>query len=222
MLGNFCEDDPVIPLAQLLAATACGRRSACLWGIVLAAATSMSAAAPAPKPDLSWIDFAAVDAGESVLRTDKAPGNGVKIDVAARIDAPKERIWEILRECDIAPEIVPNVVACRRLESLNDGRSELFEQTVKPAFFVPRFEHVFRLDYFPYERMEVHRVSGPIEEMDGMWWLLDREDGSVLVVHSLVLRPGIAVPRFFVRATLRRDLPAIMHAVRDRAQRVSD
>jgi hypothetical protein len=92
----------------------------------------------------------------------------------------------------------------------------LFVQTVKPAFFVPRFEHVFRLDYFP-SRVEVHRVSGPIAELDGTWWFLDDGD-AVLVVYSLRLRLGMPVPKFFVRASLRRDVPGILGAVRMRAE----
>jgi hypothetical protein len=166
------------------------------------------------------VDFTRIAAGEVVLQTGRAERGTVTVDVAARVRAPKKVIFDILRECEIAPEFVPNVVACKLIDSVDDGDSELFVQTVKPAFFVPRFEHVFRLDYFPYDRIEVHRVSGPIAEMDGAWWLLDdpRADGTVLLVHTLRLRPGIPVPRMFVRATLRRDLPTVLKAVRARAE----
>ncbi len=80
----------------------------------------------------------------------------------------------MLTACQIAPEYVPNVVSCRRLEVLDDGRAELFVQVIKPVFFIPAFEHVFRLDYTPYTRIDVHRVSGPIALMEGSWWLLPR------------------------------------------------
>jgi len=183
------------------------------------ASAFLGAPAAGTEPDLGWIDFARLAAGETVVQTGKAAARGtVTVDAATRVHAPKEVIWGILRECEIAPEYVPNVVACRLIDSVNDGKSELFVQTVKPAFFVPRFEHVFRLDYYPFDRIEVRRVSGPIAELEGTWWLLDQEDGAVLLVHSLRLRPGIPVPRLFVRATLRHDLPIVLDAVRDRAQ----
>jgi hypothetical protein len=116
---------------------------------------------------------------------------------------------------------VPNVVSCKKLEVLDDGRAELFEQTIKPIFFMPTFEHVFRLDYTPYTRIEVNRVSGPIVHMQGNWWLLPGDDGQVLLVYELALDPGMPIPRFMVRATLRRDLPKLVAAVRDRAEAVA-
>jgi hypothetical protein len=190
----------------------------------VAALLAAAAGSPPPAiaqdayPDTSWIDQSKLRAGEVVLQTGRIERGEVTIDVATLIRAPKETIWNILAECEIAPEYVPNVVACELIDSINDGRSELFIQTVKPAFFMPRFEHVFRLDYFPYDRIDVHRVSGPIAEMEGSWWLLDQADGSVMLLHTLRLQPGIPVPRVFVRATLRRDLPIVLDAVRGRAE----
>lgn len=168
--------------------------------------------------DASWIESEKLAEGEVSLRTDKLPRNGVSIEVAIRIESTREIIWDILTACEIAPEYVPNVVSCELIDSINEGMSELFIQTVKPAFFIPAFEHVFRLDYHPPDRIDVQRVSGPIDEMDGTWWLLGNADGSVTLVHSLKLRPGIPVPRLFVRATLKRDLPVVLNAVRDRAE----
>jgi len=185
--------------------------------ILLALSLTLAGTVSAQDPDTDWIDYAALDAGEIVLRTDKGGRGTVLIDVAVQIDAPREIIWDILAACEIAPEYVPNVVACSRIDSIDDGRSELFIQTVKPAFFVPKFEHVFRLDYDPPNRIGVQRVSGPIDTMDGAWWLLDHNDG-ILLMHTLTLKPGIPVPRMFVRATLKRDLPVVLEAVRDRAE----
>ena len=108
--------------------------------------------------------------------------------------APPQAIWDVLTACQIAPEYVPNVVSCRSLEKVDDGRAELFVQTVKPAFFVPSFEHVFRLDYEPYEHIGVHRVSGPLAHMDGDWWLLPQADGKILLVYELARGPRVADP----------------------------
>ena len=184
--------------------------------LLIAASSAGIAQEQAETPDIGWIDRALVDAGEIVMRTGK-DDDAVTIDVALRIHAPKDAIQRILRACEVAPEYTPNIVACRRIDSLNGGQSELFVQTVKPAFFVPRFELVFRLDYFP-SRVEVHRISGPIAELDGTWWFIDEADGAVLLMHSLRLRPGLPIPKFFVRSSLRRDLPAILGAIRMRAE----
>src|SRR5262249_50865730 len=158
----------------------------------------------------------ALAAGEVVVRADRAqrPLTAL-IRVAVEIDAPPAAIWDVLTACQLAPQYVPNVVSCRSLEKVDDGRAELFIQVVKPAFFLPTFEHVFRLDYTPYRRIDVHRVSGPIAHMEGSWWLLPEPSGKILLVYQLELDPGVPVPRFFVRGTLKRDLPRLVQAVRE-------
>jgi hypothetical protein len=171
-------------------------------------------------PDLSWIDREAVAAREIIVDAERGDRPlTVLVRIAAEVDAPSPAIWKILTACEIAPEYVPNVVSCKKLEELDGGRADLFVQTIKPIFFLPTFEHVFRLDYTPYTRIDVHRVSGPIAYMEGSWWLLPQDGGRVLLVYQVAVDPGLPIPRFLVRATMKRDLPKIMQAVRERAER---
>ena len=173
----------------------------------------------AAQPNLDWIDRDAIAAREVqvfVERSDRPLTAEVKL--AAEVDAPATAIWDVLKACEIAPEYVPNVQSCRKLEELDGGRAELFVQTIKPVFFLPTFEHEFRLDYTPYSRIDVNRVSGPIAHMQGTWWLLPEDNGRILLVYELALDPGMPIPRFLVRATLRRDLPKVIAAVRERAE----
>jgi hypothetical protein len=171
------------------------------------------------EPDLGWIDRLAVTAGMVVWEAERGQRPQiVMIKLAIDIAAPPRAIWDVLTACEIAPEYVPNVQSCRKLEVLDNGRADLFVQVIKPAFFIPSFEQVFRLDYTPYARIDVHRVSGPVAHMDGSWWLLPQPDGHTLLVYNLALDPGFPIPRFFVRATLKRDLPKVLSAVRERAE----
>jgi hypothetical protein len=173
----------------------------------------------ADEPDLTWIDRPLIDSGEVQVRAERTDHPlTVLVKVAAIVHAPPEAIWRVLIACDVSPQYVPNVVSCRSLEKLNGGSSELFVQKIKAIFFLPTFEHVFRLDYTPYRRIDVHRVSGPIAQLDGSWWLLQQRDGATLLVYEVAVDPGMPVPRFFVRATLRRDLPRVVAAVRERAE----
>lgn len=175
--------------------------------------------AAAQQPDLSWVDREAVAAREIQVYAERGERPlTVEVKIAAEVDAPVAAIWDILTRCEIAPEYVPNVVSCRKLETLDGGRADLFLQEIKPIFFLPTFDHVFRLDYTPYSRIDVERVSGPIEHMQGSWWLMPQDDGRVLLLYELALDPGLPIPRFLVRATLKRDLPKIMRAVRERAE----
>jgi hypothetical protein len=78
---------------------------------------------------------------------------------------------------------------------------------------------VFRLSYDPYTHIGVHRVSGPIDVLDGNWWLVPQADGSVLLVNELGIDIGLPLPRFLVRATMRREVPKMLLGIRDRAQK---
>ncbi len=155
--------------------------------------------------------------GEVAIELEK-DGPITRVKAAIIVSSDPKTIWDILIACEIAPEYVPNVVACRSLEVLDDGAAELFIQTVKPAFFVPAFEHVFRMDYMPYEHIAISRVSGPIKTLSSAWQLLVRDGGDVLLAYSLAVDPGIPIPRLFVRQTLRRDLPKVLLAVRERSE----
>ncbi|HEY9182653.1 MAG TPA: SRPBCC family protein, partial [Gammaproteobacteria bacterium] len=164
----------------------------------------------AAQPDLAWIDREALDAGEVLIYAERSDRPlTVEVKLAAEVDAPPTAIFDVLKACEVAPEYVPNVQSCRRLEQLDGGRADLFVQVIKPIFFVPSFEHVFRLDYTPHTRIDVRRVSGPIAYMEGSWWLLPQDDGRILLVYELALDPGMPIPRFMVRATLKRDLPKV-------------
>jgi ribosome-associated toxin RatA of RatAB toxin-antitoxin module len=173
----------------------------------------------AAQPNLDWIDRDAIAAREVQVNADRGDRPlTVNVKLAAEVDAAPSAIWDVLRACEIAPEYVPNVVSCKKLEELDGGRADLFVQTIKPIFFMPTFEHVFRLDYTPYTRIDVNRVSGPIAHMQGTWWLLPQANGRILLVYELALDPGMPIPRFMVRATLKRDLPKVVGAVRERAE----
>jgi hypothetical protein len=184
--------------------------------LCLAAATSR-ASAQFTEPDLSWANNAALEAGEVELEMNR-DGRITEVTATIIVDSTRQDIWDVLVACEIAPEYVPNVIACRSIEILNDGASELFIQTIKPAFFIPSFEHVFRMDYQPFERIDINRVSGPIKLLESVWWLKLRADGRVSLTYALRLDPGIPIPRMFVRSTLRRDLPRVLRAVRERAE----
>ncbi len=195
------------------------------WRALTAAtlALSLTLGVRAADPDLAWIDREAVAARE--IQVDAERGDRpltVLVRIAAEVDAPPTAIWRILTACEIAPEYVPNVVSCKKLEELDDGRADLFVQEIKPIFVLPTFEHVFRLDYTPYSRIDVHRVSGPIERMEGSWWLLPQDNGRILLVYQVAVDPGLPIPRFLVRATMKRDLPKIMMAVRERAEAAAE
>lgn len=171
------------------------------------------------EPDLDWIDRTQLAAGEVLIGFGEDSRFKGRIDVAVLVEAPPEDLWTVLRDCEVAPEYVDNILRCELIDTVDGGRSELYLQEVRFARFLPRFEHVFRLDYEPYERIDVHKVSGPFRTLEGRWWLVPETSDNTLLIYSLAFQPGAPVPRFVVGAALRRDLPKILNAVRERAER---
>jgi hypothetical protein len=170
------------------------------------------------EPDLSWLDHALLDRGDVQVHPDQIEHGVVHMRFAVKVAAPVPTLWDVLKDCPRSAEYTPNIVSCRSLEIEDGGRAELFTQTIKIAFFVPSFEHVFRLSYDPYTHIGVHRVSGPIDVLDGDWWLVPQADGTVLLVNELAINIGLPIPRFLVRATMRREVPKMLTGIRDRAQ----
>lgn len=194
---------------------------------LLATATGIASVAAAQSEVPEWIDLERLADGEVLFQTVPEERGGVTIDLAIRIDADWQAIWDIVTACEISPEYVPHVISCTAIDpesigepAITDGSAEIYEQIVKPAFFLPRFEHVFRLEYFPPERIEVVHISGPLDRMEGRWRLIPGADGSMLLLQKLTVKPNFPVPRFFVRNTLERDMPLVLAEIRRRAEAV--
>ena len=191
-------------------------RSACAgWVAVI---SHLSGPLLAQDLDLSWIAHERLKTGQILAEFGDDRRFRGHIRAAVLIDAPAERIWEILEDCESAPEFVPNVLSCELRETLKEQNSQVFRQRVKVAWFLPAFEHEFRLDYKPYSRIDVNRVSGPLAVLDGAWWLVPGAGQSTILTYFLNFDSGLPIPRFVVGRILQRDIPVVLAAVRDRAE----
>lgn len=170
------------------------------------------------RPDADWADRSSLSAGDILVNVVEAGPFRGHVQAAIAIDATPEEIWWVVTDCNKAPEFVPGVLSCERLEVIEPGRLELFRQTVKYSWYLPRLEYEFRLEYFPYEQLNFRRVSGSLKRLDGTWWLEPITENETLVFYSLDLDPGFLVPKFLVRKALRKDLPKVLAALRQRVR----
>jgi hypothetical protein len=183
--------------------------------VALAAAAFKGPVRAAESADVDWVDWDALATGEVVVSRRE-----VALDLAVLIDAEWSSIWNILTECELTPQYVPDVIDCRLLEEVDGGVARVFVQTVKPIFFLPKFEHVFRLSYFPPERVTLTSVAGGgfIETMNGEWLIVPRPGGKIAVIESMVVTPAPQIPKVLVRAALKRNLVQVLAAVKTRAE----
>ncbi|NIW24086.1 MAG: hypothetical protein GWN29_05655 [Gammaproteobacteria bacterium] len=174
--------------------------------------------ASAQPPDLGWIDETSIQDREILIDFGEERRFRGRIRAAALVDASPETIWAVLSDCESAPEYLDSVQTCELVDTLDDGQAQIFRQSAKLRWFMPSFEHEFRLDYEPYDRIRVTRVSGPFEILDGVWWLVPESPGRTRVVYRLDIEPGPLIPRFMLSRPLRRDVLNAMRAVRERSE----
>ena len=158
--------------------------------------------------------------GEVIVRTgvDAHERKG-RVYAAVRIRATADVIWNVMTNCQDAPSFVPGLKRCRRLEGTPDGSWEIIEHEVKYSWLLPTVHYTFRADYQRPHRIDFHRVSGDLKDQEGTWLLEESADSSATIVeYEVYLDPGFWVPEALVRHTLRRDLPAVLRALRDRVE----
>lgn len=195
----------------------------CRLASPLAAAWLAAAAtAHAQTLDTDWIDEAILRSGDVQLSFGENDRFRGRVRAAVLIDAPPRRIWDVLRDCESAPDYLDNVLSCELVETLDGGRAEVFRQRAKLRWFLPSFEHVFRMDYTPYRRIVVSRVSGPLDRLDAVWCLIPEDQNRTRVVYRLDLEPGPLIPNFLLTSPLRRDIRNALAAVRERAEAPSE
>jgi uncharacterized protein YndB with AHSA1/START domain len=174
-----------------------------------------------------WIADPAIqrrlEAGEVVVvttscATDPSHPRGF-IRAAVRIKAAPETIWKIMTDCEQAPTYVPGLRRCRRIDAAPDGSWQDIEHEVRYAWFLPTVRYIFRAEYDRPHRIAFHRISGDLKEDEGTWLLTPTADGSATIVeYEVYIDPGIWIPAPLVNRSLRKDLPAALTGLRDRAE----
>ena len=136
-----------------------------------------------------------------------------------RIHARREVVWSLITSCAEAVRLVPGLVTCDVLETAPDRSWQRIRHVIDYSWYVPKLTYELRATYDRPTRVSIERVSGDLRILKGSWVL--QEDGDYTIAHYTVdLAPGFWVPRWVVRAALRRDLPKMLRALRARAEAV--
>ena len=134
-----------------------------------------------------------------------------------RIHAPREIVWSLITNCKEAMSLVPGLVGCEVLESAPDRSWQRIRHVLQYSWYVPRVTYEIRASYTEPSRVTIDRVSGDLRVLKGSW-VLQNEGRDTIANYKVYLEPGFWVPRWIVRAALRRDLPTMLRALRSRAE----
>jgi hypothetical protein len=155
---------------------------------------------------------------EVAVRLDAGEQSGTA-SATVRIHARREVVWSLITSCAEALHLVPGLVACDVLETAQNRSWQRIRHVLDYSWYVPKLTYEIRATYDRPTRVSIERVSGDLRVLKGSWVL--QGDGDYTIAHYAVdLAPGFWVPRWIVRAALRRDLPKMLRALRARAETV--
>jgi uncharacterized protein YndB with AHSA1/START domain len=170
-----------------------------------------------------WLDEPATQsrlaAGEIVVRIEP---DGQHVAAAVVIRAPAAVVWRVITDCEGAPQFMPGMKTCRRLEGAPDGSWENIEREFKYSRLMPAAHDIVRTEYHKPERIDFQRLSGTFKDEQGAWVLAADPGGANTVLeYQLYIDLGFWVPHALVQHSLLNELPAAMKAVRTRAEAIS-
>lgn len=169
-----------------------------------------------PSPDeLAQLRDGAVLVNAEVA-SDRSAGS---VRAAIEIHASAQRIFETLTDCAEALRFVPHLRDCTVLQTAPDGSWQVVEQRIDYGWFMPEADYVFRAQYERFDHICFTHVRGDFRENRGSWVFRPTPDGAAtVVIYRAHVEPRFFVPRWLLRATLRRDLPELMKGLRTVAE----
>lgn len=132
------------------------------------------------------------------------------------INAPREKIWEILVDYDKSPEIFTNLSLCQVIGS--DGDVKLVRQLVKPGGPI-KFDYVVNLTETKPSLIKWKRRSGSFREVMGTWELEPvAKTSSTAVVYSIHLDGGVVLPPWLLASQVKGYLPTVLTSLKTRVE----
>jgi len=134
-----------------------------------------------------------------------------------RIHASKDALWSILTSCPEALQIVPGLKLCVVQETAKDQSWQRIRQVMDYSWFTPRVSYDVVASYNKHDGIAFEKVAGDQLRLRGSWGL--QSDGEYTVAHYVLeFSPGYWMPRWFVKAAMKRDLPKMLRALRAHAE----
>ena len=153
---------------------------------------------------------------EVAVSLDAAEQSG-SASASVRIHAAREVVWSLITSCSEALRLVPGLIVCDVIETAPDQSWQRIRHVMDYSWYVPKLTYEIRATYDRPSRVSIERVAGDLRVLRGSW-ALQSDGGETLAHYAVDLAPGFWVPRWIVRAALRRDLPKMLRALRARAE----
>lgn len=138
----------------------------------------------------------------------------------AVLDAPPERIWDIIDRC---ADYKTTLVSIRESKELaREGDRRRCEVTVEMPFPLPNLTAVTEAEVAvkPGEswRRAWHLVEGDYRQNAGSWTLTPAKNGGTHVTYAIVAQPKMPVPAFALRMAQNQAIPKLFEKLEAGAQ----
>lgn len=149
----------------------------------------------------------------------------VRLSAAVQINALAETVWAVLLDCQQALEYIPDIRECEILDSGVDAQGLAYDVTMhrlKPYFFLPSVESIFRASYQKPLLIEFRKQRGDLESFMGNWrFEQEGENATVLHYQASVHLSKRLGQRNEMRILL-RDIPDMLKKLRELAEPSSE
>lgn len=191
------------------------------WTGVLLAVV-FAGAAQAGAPALDEKDRAKLEKGEVIVQSRRPTNNeGVAARAIAVVDAPPDRVWPVVRECQHFSKFMPRTKSSRLVSQ--EGEVMVCEVEISMPFPFSNLKAQTRATHETLDDGGFLRrwtlIKGSYKRNDGSWTLLPWGDGSrTLAVYEIDANPDVSLPDAIIRSAQTGSLPDVFAAVRKRVR----
>lgn len=130
------------------------------------------------------------------------------------IRASAKRLFEIVTDYEHYPELFSYMKAVRVLSRSDDNR---VQEVSFHLSMIKDFRYTLRIEHTPFTETNWTYLEGDFKDSTGGWKF--EEDGETTrVTYAVSMDFGFAVPGFIARKLVEGSLPAMLNAVRKRAE----
>ena len=182
-------------------------------------AASATWAAPTTLNKLFGKDKAKLLAGEILVSTHNVKGKAVpQARVRAVIDAPPEKIWKVVSNCNGYKKTMPRIAASKELG--RKGPEIICTVTADLPFpfddLTSKSRATHTIEKGKHYLREWTLIDGDYTYNSGKWELFAIEDGKrTLVLYQLLAVPKTSLPKWVLEVAQVRSLPNIIEGLRE-------
>jgi hypothetical protein len=95
----------------------------------------------------------------------------------------------------------------------------MIRHRIRNSWYTPTLDFTFEANREPGGNGQARLIDGNLRVLEGEWKLFPlTDDNSIIVVHEIRIQTRIPVPKWLVRRTLKKDLPAMLACIRGLAR----